>query len=146
MYWIHTINLQQQGATPHFALSVRIRLNELFPSRWIGREYPICPAPMSWPTADNSLSEFIKEKVRKNCFVTNDDIRAGVRTAFAPNYASDAATKAGHGVAVAYAMTMREYIVYRCFRLMKVFIFFVFLIYLLESFSCTFIANIKFLI
>lgn len=38
---------QQDGAPPHFALSVRQWLNEWFPERWIGRGSSIPWAPRS---------------------------------------------------------------------------------------------------
>ena len=53
---------QQDGAPPHFAVSVREFLNEQLPGRWIGRGSPLLPAPLAWPprspdltTCDNSL-------------------------------------------------------------------------------------------
>lgn len=86
---LDTVILQQDGAPPHFALSVRRRLNELLPDRWIGRGSANCPSPMPWPprspdltTADNALWGFIKEEVRKQRYVTNDELREGVRAAF----------------------------------------------------------------
>lgn len=85
-----TVILQQDGAPPHFAMSVRRRLNEVLPDRWIGRGSSNCPAPMPWPprspdltTADNALWGFIKEEVRKHRYVTNEQLRNGVREAFA---------------------------------------------------------------
>lgn len=45
------------------------------------------------PGPDNLLWGFIKEEVRKNRYVTNDDLRAGVRTVFTlPSHATDAET------------------------------------------------------
>lgn len=46
---LDTIILQQDGALPLFAFSVRKRLNELLPNRWIGPGSPICPVPTPWP-------------------------------------------------------------------------------------------------
>ena len=56
-------------APAHFALSVRVVLNEHFPGRWIGRGSPTSPAPLSWPphspdltTPDNSLWRYYQGK------------------------------------------------------------------------------------
>ena len=58
-----TVWFQQDGAPAHYALSVKHLLNEIFPSRWIGRGSSAMPSPISWPprspdlsTADNSLN------------------------------------------------------------------------------------------
>ncbi|PSN43030.1 hypothetical protein C0J52_06743 [Blattella germanica] len=66
------VTLQQDGAPPHFAVSVRTRLNELFPNRWNGCGSRDLPAPLPWPprspdltTTDNALWGVIKEEVRK---------------------------------------------------------------------------------
>ncbi|KAJ4442850.1 hypothetical protein ANN_04443 [Periplaneta americana] len=54
--------LQQDGASPHFAMSVKMRVNELFADRWIRRGSEKPPSSLTWPvrspdvtTPDNSL-------------------------------------------------------------------------------------------
>ena len=42
---------QQDGAPPHFAVSVRNYLNQTFPGRWIGRR-----GPVEWPPRSPDLS------------------------------------------------------------------------------------------
>lgn len=83
------VTLQQDGAPPHFAVSVRTRLNELFPNRWIGRGSRDLPAPLPWPprspdltTPDNALWGVIKEEVRKQRYANDDQLKNGVRIAF----------------------------------------------------------------
>ncbi|PSN51876.1 hypothetical protein C0J52_11581 [Blattella germanica] len=63
------VTLQQDGAPPHFAVSVRTWLNELFLNRWIGRGSRDLPAPLPWPprspyltTPDNALWGVIKDE------------------------------------------------------------------------------------
>ena len=79
--------LQHDGALAHFALSVRIVLNEHFPGRWIGRSSPTSPAPLSWPphspdlTPDNSLWDIIKGRVVARRY-NNEYLRRAVEDAF----------------------------------------------------------------
>lgn len=86
---METVTFQQDGATPHFALSVRRCLNQVFPNRWIGRGSDNAPAPLPWPprspdltTPDNALWGIIKEEVRKHRYTTNDQLKEAVRAAF----------------------------------------------------------------
>ena len=46
-----TVVFQQDGAPPHFAITVRDYLNQDFPARWIGRA-----APMKWPPRSPDLT------------------------------------------------------------------------------------------
>lgn len=80
---------QQDGAPAHFALAVRQRLTAVFGNRWIGRGSVNHPAPLPWPprspdltTPDNALWGYIKEKVRRQRYVTTDDLQNAVRVAF----------------------------------------------------------------
>ncbi|PSN42777.1 hypothetical protein C0J52_18130 [Blattella germanica] len=64
-------------------------VNELFPNRWIGRGSRDLPAPLPWPprspdltTPDNTLWGVIKEEVRKQQYVNDDQLKNGVRIAF----------------------------------------------------------------
>jgi len=41
---VNTNGFQQDGAPPHFALTVRAYLDHTFPGRWIGRS-----GPLPWP-------------------------------------------------------------------------------------------------
>ena len=77
---------QQDGASAHFALAVRQRLDEVFGNRWISRGSDNHPAPLPWPprspdltTPDNALWGYIKEKVQRQRYVTTDDLQNAVR-------------------------------------------------------------------
>ena len=50
---INTVVFQQDGAPPHFAITVRDYLNQAFPGRWLGRA-----APMMWPPRSPDLNTF----------------------------------------------------------------------------------------
>jgi len=77
-------------APAHFALSVRVVLNEHFPGRWIGRGSPTSPAPLPWPprspdliTPHNSLWGIIKGKVAARDYNNNnEDLRRAMEDAF----------------------------------------------------------------
>ena len=80
---------QQDGAPAHFTLAVRQRLDEVFGNRWIGRGSDNHPEPLPWPprspdltTPDNALWGYINEKVRRQRYVTTDDLQNAVRAAF----------------------------------------------------------------
>lgn len=62
---IDTVVLQQDGAPPHFALTVRAYLNDMFPNRWIGRASPRMWAPRSpdFTPLDFFAWGFIKQQV-----------------------------------------------------------------------------------
>ena len=83
------ITFQQVGAPPHFAMNVRTRLNERFPNRWIGRgsrdhraQLPWSPGSPDLTTLDNELWGIIKEEVRKQRYINDDQLKDGVRIAF----------------------------------------------------------------
>ena len=48
---VNELLFQQNGASPHYGLSVRQWLNDHFPSRWFGRRGPI-----EWPSRSPDLS------------------------------------------------------------------------------------------
>jgi hypothetical protein len=62
----HEIRFQQDGAPPHWSHHVRALLNQVFPSRWIGRDGPI-----AWPPRSPDLTPpprllfmgYVKDKV-----------------------------------------------------------------------------------
>ncbi|KAJ4448792.1 hypothetical protein ANN_00183 [Periplaneta americana] len=62
---IDTVVLQQDGAPPHFALTVRAYLNDMFPNRWIGRASPRIWTPRSpdFTPLDFFAWGFIKQQV-----------------------------------------------------------------------------------
>lgn len=67
----------QDGAAPHYALSVRNRLTEIFPRRWIGRR-----GPVEWPPRspdltpmDYSIWGFVKSQVYYDPPTSLDDLK-----------------------------------------------------------------------
>uniref|UniRef100_H3A326 Tc1-like transposase DDE domain-containing protein n=1 Tax=Latimeria chalumnae TaxID=7897 RepID=H3A326_LATCH len=69
--------LQQDGAPPHYALSVREFLNDSFPD-----SSPVSPAPLKWParspdltTCDNSLWGYIKEIIQSRRYQNNEELK-----------------------------------------------------------------------
>lgn len=81
---------QQDGAPPHYAITVRQYLNEVFPNKWIGRGSVHLPAPLDWPprspdltSCDNALWGIIKAKVSQQRYQTTEQLKDAVRTAFA---------------------------------------------------------------
>ena len=83
----HTITCG--GLCSHFARTVRARLDQLFPNRWIGRGSTQTPAPLPWParspdltTPDNALWGFVKEQVRRRRYSTDDELKNAIRAAF----------------------------------------------------------------
>jgi len=48
-YFFHSLRDNIDGAPPHYAVTVRNWLDEVFPDRWMGRGTPRRPAPIAWP-------------------------------------------------------------------------------------------------
>ena len=74
--------LQQDREPAHLAITVRKYLNEVFPSRWIGRESATLPPPLDWPsrspdltTCDNTSWGFKKEKVAQQRYTKSDEFQ-----------------------------------------------------------------------
>lgn len=76
---------QQDGAPPHFALTVRAFLNNTFPGGWIGREGPI-----AWPPRSPDLTPldfymwgYVKNKVYATRPANIEELKNKIRNAIA---------------------------------------------------------------
>uniref|UniRef100_A0A914PQU3 DUF4817 domain-containing protein n=1 Tax=Panagrolaimus davidi TaxID=227884 RepID=A0A914PQU3_9BILA len=77
---------QQDGAPPHWRLTVRDWLNANFPNRWIGRGSPIMPWPPRSPDLtpmDYFLWGILKSKVYRTPLANLAELRARIIEAFA---------------------------------------------------------------
>ena len=73
---------QQDGAPPHFALTVRAYLDHTFPCRWIGRS-----GPLPWPSHSPDLTPcvfwlwgMVKERVYNRKIRDINDLKDRIRT------------------------------------------------------------------
>lgn len=80
---------QQDGAPPHYAITVREYLNDVFRDRWIGRGSAHLPAPLDWPprspdlsSCDNALWGIIKAHVSHQRYATTEQLKVAVTDAF----------------------------------------------------------------
>jgi hypothetical protein len=76
---------QQDGAPPHWSLTVRAFLNQHFPNRWIGRAGPI-----SWPAkspgitpCDFFLWGYVKDGVYRTPVADINDLKDRIKAAVA---------------------------------------------------------------
>lgn len=81
-----TIVFQHDGAPPHWSISVRTLLNEVFPGRWIGRG-----GPLSWPPRSPDITPldfflwgYVKDRVYNtavpNLRILKDRIKDAIAT------------------------------------------------------------------
>ena len=73
---------QQDGAPPHFALTVRAYLDRTFPGRWIGRS-----GPLPWPPHSPDLTPcdfwlwgMVKERTYSRKIRDINDLKDRIRT------------------------------------------------------------------
>lgn len=78
MWW------QQDGAPPHYALTVRSWLDQTFPGRWIGRR-----GPVEWPPRSPDLTPldfwlwgYLKDKVYRHRIHNIPELRAAITEEF----------------------------------------------------------------
>lgn len=72
---------QQDGAAPHYGLNVRAYLNNIFPSRWIGRRGEI-----EWPPRSPDLTPldfffwgYLKDRVYRNKPASIEELKQNIR-------------------------------------------------------------------
>ena len=80
--YVNTDGFQQDGAPPHFALTVRALLDHTFPDRWIGRS-----GPLPWPPHSSDLTPYdfclwgmVKERVYSRKILDINDLKDRIRT------------------------------------------------------------------
>eukprot|EP00106_Octopus_bimaculoides_P023017 XP_014790459.1 PREDICTED: uncharacterized protein LOC106883835 [Octopus bimaculoides] len=83
-YWF-----QQDGALPHYAITVQEYLNEVLQDRWIGQGSQQHPAPVEWAprssdltSCDNALWGIIMERVSHEQYQNTHQLKDAVQRAF----------------------------------------------------------------